>query len=289
MCPPLTHKDQTTMAIGDLFWLFFIVMALQPMLRQRFLILARARKIMQLQRKRGSRVITLVHRQETMRLLGFPLVRYIDIDDAEEIIRAIRETDPETPIDIVLHTPGGLVIASMQIAAALRRHGGKITAFVPHLALSGGTLIALAADRIVMAPHAMLGPIDPQIGGVPAASLARVVREKPIAEIDDQTLIHADIGEKATRQLRAAATELLMRHMDADKAAALADQLSRGDWTHDYPITADEAIALGLPVTTDLPDEVADLMALYPQPMRTTPSVEYGPTPEPRAPARPRR
>jgi ClpP class serine protease len=169
------------MAIGDLFWLFFIVMALQPMLRQRFLILARARKIMQLQRKRGSRVITLVHRQETMRLLGFPLVRYIDIDDAEEIIRAIRETDPETPIDIVLHTPGGLVIASMQIAAALRRHGGKITAFVPHLALSGGTLIALAADRIVMAPHAMLGPIDPQIGGVPAASLARVVREKPIA------------------------------------------------------------------------------------------------------------
>src|SRR3546814_3280297 len=89
-----------------------------------------------------------------MRLLGFPLVRYIDIDDAEDVIRAIRDTDPETPIDIILHTPGGLVIASLQIASALSQHRGKVTAIVPQLAMSGGTLIALAADQIIMAPHA---------------------------------------------------------------------------------------------------------------------------------------
>lgn len=68
--------------MSELFWLFFIVMALEPMLRQRLLVLLRSRKIMQLQQRRGSRVITLVHRQETMRLLGFPLMRYINIDDA---------------------------------------------------------------------------------------------------------------------------------------------------------------------------------------------------------------
>lgn len=272
------------MSITDLIWVFFIIMALQPMLRQRILIMMRARKIVQLQRQRGSQVITLVHRQETMRLLGFPLVRYIDIDDAEDVIRVIRDTDPDMPIDIILHTPGGLAIATLQIAAALRRHGGRVTAFVPQLAMSGGTLIALAADNIVMAPHAMLGPIDPQVGGFPAASVARVLRDKPIAEIDDQTVILADIGEKATRQLRVAAEQLLARHMDPAKAAELADQLSKGQWTHDYPITADEAVSLGLPVSTDLPVEVADLMALYPQPVRTTPSVEYVPAPPRREP-----
>lgn len=272
------------MSISDLIWIFFIGMALQPMLRQRILIMMRARKIMQLQRQRGSQVITLVHRQETMRLLGFPLVRYIDIDDAEDVIRVIRDTDPDMPIDIILHTPGGLAIATLQIAAALRRHKGPVTAFVPHIAMSGGTLIALAADTIVMAPDAMLGPIDPQVGGYPAASVARVLRDKPMAEVDDQTVILADIGEKATRQLRASAEQLLARHMDPAKAADLADQLSKGQWTHDYPITADEAASLGLPVNTDLPVEVAELMALYPQPVRTTPSVEYVPAPPRREP-----
>jgi len=267
------------MGFSDLIWIFFLVTALEPVLRRRFLLLMRARKIMQLQRQRGSQVITLVHRQETMRLLGFPLVRYIDIDDAEDVIRVISETEPDTAIDIILHTPGGLAIAALQIADALRRHPGPVTAFVPHLAMSGGTLIALACDRIVMAPHAMLGPIDPQVGGFPAASVIRVLRDKPISEVDDQTVILADIGEKATRQLRSAAEKLLGRHMPAEKAVDLADLLSRGQWTHDYPITSDEAVGLGLAVSTDLPETVADLMTLYPQPVRTTPSVEYVPAP----------
>lgn len=272
------------MVFTDLIWLFFLATALEPMLRQKILLVMRARKIAQLQQRRGSRVITLVHRQETMRLLGFPLVRYIDIDDAEEVIRAIEETDDQTPIDLVLHTPGGLVIASLQIAGALRRRSGRVTAFVPHLAMSGGTLIALAADEIVMAPTAMLGPIDPQIDGLPAASLARVVREKPIAEIDDKTLILADLGEKATIQLRKAARDLLSRHMEVEQARDLAERLSRGEWTHDYPISAEEAAQMGLPVHTKLPDEVRELMSLYPQPVRTTPSVEYSPIPAPRQP-----
>lgn len=267
------------MTMSDLLWLAFIVVAMEPMLRQRVLLVMRARKIAQLQTRRKSRVITLVHRQETMRLLGFPLVRYIDIDDAEEVIRAIQGTDRSTPIDIVLHTPGGMVIAAMQIADALRQHPARVTAFVPHLALSGGTLIALAADGIVMSPHAMLGPIDPQIEGLPAVSLARVLREKPLARIDDRTIILADIGEKAIRQLKEGATRMLTAHMDAGEAAALADQLCSGRWTHDYPISATEAQTLGLPVELTLPPEVDDLMRLYPQPVRTTPTVEYGPVP----------
>src|SRR3954467_6624678 len=126
------------MSMGDIVWLFFIFSAVQPMLRQQMLEAMRIRKISQLERERKSRVILLVHRQETMRFLGFPLVRYIDINDSEEVLRAIHLTDDDMPLDIVLHTPGGLVLASLQIAYALREHKGKVTAFVPHYAMSGG-------------------------------------------------------------------------------------------------------------------------------------------------------
>src|ERR1700704_6831077 len=156
------------MSMGDIVWLFFIFSAVQPMLRQQMLEAMRIRKISQLERQRKSRVILLVHRQETMRFLGFPLMRYIDINDSEEVLRAIHMTDDDVPLDIVLHTPGGLVVAALQIARAIRGHKAKVTVFVPHYAMSGGTLIALAADEIVMSSHAVLGPIDPQLGQSPA-------------------------------------------------------------------------------------------------------------------------
>src|SRR4051794_37727257 len=181
----------------DLFWIFLAFVSLQPAISQRLLFAMRQRKIAEIEKKRSSRVILLVHRQETMRLLGFPLTRYIDIDDSEQVMQAIQLTDPKVPLDLVLHTPGGLVLASLQIARALKLRQVKTTVFVPHLAMSGGTLIALAADEIVMSPHAVLGPVDPQVNGLPAASIIRVTEQKPIAEIDDQTLILADVGRKA--------------------------------------------------------------------------------------------
>src|SRR5205085_144092 len=182
------------MSIGDVFWLFFMFSALQPVIRQRLMDAMRTRKIARLESKRNSRVILLVHRQETMRFLGFPIARYIDINDSEEVLRAIQMTDDDVALDIILHTPGGLVLAALQIARAINEHKAKTTVFVPHYAMSGGTLIALAADEIVMSKHAVLGPIDPQIGQSPAASLIKVVEEKPIEKVDDQTLVLADVG-----------------------------------------------------------------------------------------------
>src|ERR1700720_871086 len=221
------------MSIGDLFWLFFMFSAIQPILRQRMLEAMRVRKINQLEALRNSRVILLVHRQETMRLLGFPIARYIDINDSEEVLRAIQMTDDDVPLDIVLHTPGGLVLAALQIARAIHEHKAKTTVFVPHYAMSGGTLIALAADEIVMSRHAVLGPIDPQLGESPAASLLTVVEKKPISEIDDKTLILADVGRKAIDQVKMAAQRLLARRLPADQAEALAQKLATGTWTHD--------------------------------------------------------
>src|SRR5438309_8747988 len=137
-----------------------------------------------------------------MSLLGFPLMRYIDINDAEDVLRACALTDPEVPLDLVLHTPGGLVLASVQIARAIKSRKGKVTVFVPHYAMSGGSLIAMAADEIVMNSHAILGPVDPQLGEYPAASLVKVLKTKEVNTVNDRTLIMADVGEKALQQIR---------------------------------------------------------------------------------------
>lgn len=263
-----------------IFWIFLIFTVLQPVLKQKLLESARQKLIAQLEKKRGSRVILLVHRQETMSFLGFPVLRYISIEDSEEVVRAVQMTDPNLPLDLVLHTPGGLVLASYQIAHAIKHRPGKVTVHVPHFAMSGGTLIALAADEIVMGDHAMLGPVDPQIGEYPAASLVRLVQTKPIADIDDRTWILADMGRKAMDQLREHLKELLAEHFPADRAEHLARTLSEGRWTHDFPITFEEAQGLGLRVLKGLPDELYQLMSLYPQPVKRQPSVEYIPLPK---------
>jgi ClpP class serine protease len=261
----------------DILWMFFIVSTLQPVIMQRFLEASRQRLIAKIERKRSSRVILLVHREETMSLLGFPIVRYIDINDSEQVLRAIHMTDPEVPLDLILHTPGGLVLAAFQIARAIHKHKAKVTVFVPHYAMSGGTLIALAANEIIMCDHAVLGPVDPQLGQFPAASLLKVIRAKPIAEVEDETLILADQAEKAIVQLRDGVESMLASGLGPERAGELARVMTEGTWTHDYPITFDVAQRLGLPVGTDMPDEVMQLMGLFPQPVRRQASVEYLP------------
>jgi ClpP class serine protease len=257
------------------------VFGVLPFLRQRAVMAARERKIRALQNRRGTVVITLIHRQEQIGLLGVPLVRFIDIDDSEAVLRAIRLTHDDTPIDLILHTPGGLVLAAEQIAHAVRAHPAKVTVFVPHYAMSGGTMLALAADEIVMDPQAVLGPVDPQLGDMPAASILRVVASKDTEHIDDRFLVLADVAEKAQRQVRAFVTDLLDDRMTPEQAGKLADLLAGGYFTHDFPITVPRGRELGIVISDDLPAEVHELMALFPQPSRGRPTVTYMPLPMP--------
>jgi ClpP class serine protease len=220
------------MGFSDVLWIFLMVTALQPILRQKFLEARRLRLLAQLEKKRGSRVIALVHRQETMSLLGFPLMRYIDIHDSEEVLRAVKLTDTNCPIDLIVHTPGGLVLAAGQIANALRRHRARVTVFVPH------------------------------------SSVLTVLERKAAMDIDDRTLILADVARKALAQMKTTVHDLLAERMPQEQASALADKLSRGAWTHDYPITAEEAKSLGLPISTEVPEEIFEFMSFFPQPTR---------------------
>lgn len=264
------------MDLSSLIWIAIIIVALQPWVEARLLAMQRAKAIRVIEKSQGSRVITMIHRQEKRSLLGFPLTRYINLEDAQSIIAAVKETPKDVPIDLVLHTPGGLVLAAMQIARAVEAHPAKVRAFIPVFAMSGGTLIALAADEIVMGEFSVLGPIDPQLSGFPAASIVKARDSKPIAEVHDLTLVLADMGEKALAQVKQGAAELMKERLGEEKANHLADKLAGGYWTHDYALTAQEASSLGLPIKVGMPAEILRLMTLYPQPIQSS-GVEYLP------------
>jgi ClpP class serine protease len=266
---------------SSLFWIFIAITLLQPLFAARWYVMRRAQAIRTIEKLNGTRVITMIHRQERRSLFGFPVSRYIDLEDAQTIIAAIQDTPEDMPIDFVIHTPGGLVLAAMQIARAVEAHKAKVTAYVPVYAMSGGTLIVLAADEIVLGEFSVLGPIDPQIAGLPAASIVKARDSKPVDDVFDLTLVLADVSEKALVQVKQGAVELLTPRMEKSAAEALAGKLAGGHWTHDYALTAQEARALGLPVKVGMAPEVMRLMRLYPQPIQRS-GVEYLPIDIPR-------
>lgn len=255
-----------------------------PALGQAQLEAARRELIGRIERERKSRVIILIHRSETMSLLGLPIARFINIEDSERILRAIHLTPSDMPIDLILHTPGGLVLASQQIAAALTRHPSKVTTFIPHYAMSGGTLLALASDEIVMDENAVLGPVDPQIGHQPAVSILKLVEKKSSEHISDETLILADIAKKSLKQMDTLLQKILRDHVPAvkvnpDDISRISHELLSGKWTHDHPLTVDDVKALGLPVSTGMPENIYTLMDLYPQSTPHQANVQYIPVP----------
>jgi ClpP class serine protease len=224
-----------------------------------------------LEREQGARVLTLVHGKAPLSLLGWPVYGIIDMDDAESVLRGIRRAG-DRPIDLVLHTPGGQYHAALQIARALRHHKARTRVLVPHVAMSGGTLIALGADEIVMDPDAVMGPVDPQLGDLlrgwhSAASWVKVAQQKG-AEADDGTLALADVSSKLLEGTRRAVLELVEGKVrEPDR---LLERLVDGGLAHGYPLSPREMRELGLPVRTDLPPKVHELLALYRGPRRGT-------------------
>ena len=282
-------------AFGDIVWLLFwfllLYAMLEPMLSMKRLEAARMSLIRRIEAKYGWRVITMIHREERVTFFGIPIQRFITIEDSEAVLRAIRTTPPDKPIALVIHTPGGLALAAAQIARALKRHPSKKIVIVPHYAMSGGTLIALAADEIRMDPNAVLGPLDPQLSMgpqgpvVPAPSIVKVAQLKG-KSASDTTLIIADVAEKAIAEMQETIYELVRDRMGDEKAKELAKILTEGRWTHDYPITVEKAKELGLPVSTEVPPEIYELMELYPQAPGNRPGVEFIPQPLPQQPGR---
>ncbi len=235
----------------------------------------RASVIQDVEGERGTKLITMIHRLESEGRER----EYITIEDSEEILQEIRVTGPSKPIDFVLHCPGGLALPAEQIAMAIRDNPSKVTVIVPHYAMSGATLVALAADEILMDPHSVLGPLDPQIQGVPAPVLIKIADMKPIQYASDSMLISAEIAKKALSRMQAFTTFLLKDKMDEARARKVANFLTGGYMTHDTPITAKEAQILGLPVKIGIPPKIYTLLRLYKFGKAARPSMYQIPCP----------
>ncbi|MGC8677943.1 MAG: SDH family Clp fold serine proteinase [Hydrogenobaculum sp.] len=276
------NAGQDIGTVFNLFWFLFIFFfAVWPFWKRSLLNREREAMIRLIEKKYNARVITMIHRQEGLSFFGFAFMKFINIEDSEQVLRAIRMTPEDMPIVMILHTPGGLALAASQIASALARHKSKVMVIVPHYAMSGGTLIALSADEIVMDHNAVLGPVDPQIGQLPAASILKVLEVKKPEDIDDETMIMADVSKKAIEQMKSFVYELLKRKGQSDEIAKkIAEDLSTGKFTHDYPLDVNQLKAMGLNINTDVPEEVYELMELYDQPTNSqVPSVQYIPIP----------
>lgn len=231
----------------------------EEQLRERTL--ARRREIVSaLEGERGTKVITLMHRRELWE--DEPKAReaaHLTIEDSEFVLMQIRATPPDRAIDLILHTPGGLALAAEMIATALKLHPTKVTVMVPFYAMSGGTLIALAADAILMEPYSVLGPVDPQIGGWPAGALIHLVQKKPAEQVSDQIWLLAEVARLSLASVQGFILWLLADKLPQQAAALAAEFLTGGYLAHDTPIMFDTARSLGLPVNAKVPGRVYEL------------------------------
>lgn len=210
----------------------------------------RKRILESLGKTRGTRVLALVHEVSA--------AGEVSIEDTEHILLRLRQLPPKRPVDLLLHTPGGLLLAAEMIAMALKNQRRKVTSLIPFYALSGGTLIALASEKILMDPNAMLGPIDPQIGEWPAGDLISLVKNhrRLDVNISEQTYLLYRIAQKALDRVRKFASWLLEGKMPAKRITDVVDFLAGGYTTHDTPITFRVAESLGLPVSPEIPPAV---------------------------------
>ena len=183
--------------------------------------------------------------------------KYLSTREAFEILAEIRSVGKDTPIDVILHTPGGEVFACELIASALKDRPNT-TAYVPYCAMSAGTIIALATEKVVMGKYACLGPIDTQFFGFPIESFVRLLKEKPIKDVDDTTVLLAYLAEKELKTARQRACELLNKHhFGSDDACQLTDFLAAGDLPHSEQIGRARAAELGVNIgKEECPDGV---------------------------------
>lgn len=133
----------------------------------------------------------LTHRTVIAYYSGFltkPTAPNTDINDGDMsgFMNALKDMDTSKGLDLILHTPGGNPTAAESIVKYLRdKFNNDIRVIVPHMAMSAGTMIACAGKEIVMGKHSSLGPIDPQLNGIPAYDIIRMYDDAKVALHND--------------------------------------------------------------------------------------------------------
>ncbi|MCC8190720.1 MAG: S49 family peptidase [Planctomycetes bacterium] len=194
----------------------------------------------------------------------------VDVNDMDTngFMNAIHGMDCSKGLDIILHTPGGAIAAAEHLVTYLRaKFGSDIKAVVPQIAMSAGTMIACSCRSIVMGKQSALGPIDPQINGVPAKGVVEEflkaieeARENPESIPMWQTIISKyhptfiDSCQKAWNRSLRMVKQWLTENMLAGKPESFIDGVVNNlatighDGGHDVHISQRHAVDLGLVV-----------------------------------------
>lgn len=197
----------------------------------------------------------------------------ITFDEAFEAVSAIRDATPRSKIIVVLHTLGGYARPAHMIALALKRHLKKarqhspkrdpmVLAYVPYVAMSGGTMIALSADKIYMDETASLGPIDTIYGGFPSEAYDKLLEVKGVEATQDLLVMLAHEAQKYDRYAAKVARDIInpAHKGKGDDPNALADYLTSGKLSHSEAISPKEAKELGVNVSAKIPDAIYALV-----------------------------
>lgn len=192
---------------------------------------------------------------------------YIDLSDIDGFTDLTNAIEGKR-VDVLLHSPGGRPDATERIVTILRRKFDDICFLIPHSAYSAATMLAISGNKIILHPSATLGPIDPQINGIPARSIKRgfenikekISKEGPeslpayiplIEKYSIELLEMCDDSEKLAKKL---ATEWLQKYMFKNEKRAkskikkIVNYLSDYDehLLHSRPLQTENLIALGL-------------------------------------------
>lgn len=199
-----------------------------------------------------------------------PYMFMVNDNDMNGFMSTIHGLNTTAGLDLLLHTPGGNIAATESLVKYLRsKFGNDIHVYVPHLAMSAGTMIASASKKIVLGKHSSLGPIDPQFGSISAVGVIQEV-EFAMAELKakpETQLLWRTTFEKypvgflnECRKSILQSREMVERWMvdgmfygepdAAEKSAAIANSLCDKDrWkSHSRHISIEEAAELGLKV-----------------------------------------
>lgn len=192
----------------------------------------------------------------------------IDENDKNAFMQAVFGLDRSKGLDLILHTPGGAIASTESIVNYLKKLFGKnIRVFVPQIAMSAGTMIALSSKEIVMGKQSNLGPIDPQFGGMSCAGIIEEF-EEAAKDVNSNTKMAAVWGpiigkyhptflgdcKKAIDWSESIVNEWLIDNMfygdtnAEDKAHNVLETLSSHNktYSHSRHIHSDELRALGL-------------------------------------------
>lgn len=241
------------------------------------------KKYLEALHKKTGRNIIAYYSGAFSNVIGPSPVLSINDDDKNGFMTAIHGLDRSKGLDLMLHTPGGNIAATESIVQYLRdMFGTDIRAIIPQVAMSAGTMIACACDSILMGKQSNLGPIDPQINGIPAKSVVaefqealEQIKKDPACLPLWQTIIgkyHPTfLGEcqRAIDWSRSIVEEWLATGMfngepdHQEKAKEIAERLSDNNehYVHSRHIHIDQIEKLGLKVQRlEEDDELQDLV-----------------------------